>query len=313
MRSGFLTATCRICGNINRTGTYSGLDLTRKSNRIGADMGLRKLLLRLVTRWGGAPDPTDAGAAILAETLPEKGPDGTRLRRAAGAQMRFRPQICCETRQVASLLVVPPPHLDGDADAILRQALQHRRDWVRAGLTSPPLAIELPRLLAESPQMAQPLTWEIDRQDCAPEQVIFTAPSPGHYTHVLDGLALLSRHGCGIELDCLDPMGMAVLRDLRPLRGRMRVPPAFLPDTLRAPGEGQHILSLLALAERHGLATVVDDVRSRAEFDYLALLGFSVAQGDGVARMMDADACTRFLTETQEYHADAPVQHWPAA
>lgn len=233
--------------------------------------------------------------------------------RAAGAQLRFRPQICCDSRQVASILVVPPRHLDGDADAVLRAALNQHRDWTRSGLTPPPLTIELPRVIAESAQLAQPLIWEIDRQDCAPEQLIFSAPSPGQYSRALEGLALLARHSCGIELDCLDPMGMAVIRDLKPERARMRVPPSFLSDDLRAPGEGQHILSLLALAERHGLATLVDDVRSREEFDYLALLGFSVVQGDAVAPVLDANACAQFLGSTQWQAGDSPLPRWTAA
>ena len=271
-------------------------------------MGLRGLLHRLLARRGSPPDRMAPRGAAL-----DDGPVCPPVPRMAGVQMRFRPQICCETRQVASILVVPPRHLDGDTDAILREALKQHRDWTHAGIAPPPLVVELPRLIAESAQLAQPLIWEIDRQDCAPEQLIFSAPSPGHYSHALDGLALLSRHSCGIELDCLDPMGMAVIRDLKPQRARMRVPPAFLPDNLRAPGEGQHILSLLALAERHGLATLVDEIRSREEFDYLAQLGFSVAQGDAVAPVLDANACAQFLGSTQWQSEEPDLQRWPAA
>ena len=271
-------------------------------------MGLRRLLHRLLARRGSPP-----ARPALPSAAPDDGPARAPVPRAAGAPIRFRPQICCESRQVSSILVVPPRHLDGDADAILREALKQCRDWTRAGMAPPPLVIELPRLIAESAQLAQPLIWEIDRQDCAPEQLIFSAPSPGHYSHALDGLALLSRQGCGIELDCLDPMGMAVIRDLKPQRARMRVPPAFLPDNPRAPGEGQHILSLLALAERHGLATLVDEIRTREEFDYLAQLGFSVAQGDVVAPLLDANACAQFLGSTQWQPGEPDLQRWPAA
>ncbi len=209
--------------------------------------------------------------------------------------------------------MIPPRHMEGDADAILRAALGHRRDWIGSGLVPPPLTIELPRLIAESEVLAEPLIWELDRQDCPPEQVIFSAPGHGHYSRVLDGLALLSRHACGIELDCLDPMGMAVIRDLKPVRARMWVPPAFLPVDRNQRGDGQHILSLLALAERHGLSTIVDEVRSAEEFDYLAQLGFSVAQGDVVAPVLDANAYAQFLAATQTHCADQPRKRWPAA
>lgn len=274
-------------------------------------MGLRKLLYRLLARRGRAKRmPAVPAMAVL---RPDPGAPCAPVARAAGSQVRFRPQISCDSRQVASVLVVPPRHLDGDADAILRDALRLSRDWAAGGISLPPLAIELPRLIAESAQLAQPLIWEIDRQDIAPDQVIFSAPSLGQYSQPLEGMALLSRLGCGIELDCLDPKGMAVIRELKPHRARMRVPPAFLPDDFRAPGDGQHILSLLALAERHGLATLVDDVRSRAEFDYLAQLGFCVAQGDAVAPVLDSNALGQFLSHTQTHRPTPDLLRWPAA
>lgn len=203
--------------------------------------------------------------------------------------------------------------MEGDADAVLRAALTQRRDWIADGVNPPPLSIELPQLIAESASLAQPLIWEIDRQNCPPEEVIFTAPCAGTYSRPLEGLAHLSRQGCGIELDCLDRMGMAVIRDLKPKRARMRVSAALLSSASDAPGVGPHVLSLLALAERHGLVTLVEDVQSREQFDHLAQFGFGVAQGDPVAPLLDANACAQFITHIRLPAVTTSLQRWPAA
>lgn len=268
-------------------------------------MRLRALFDRLMAGWRTRPVP----ATVAPPAIPASPP----CRRAAAGDLKFRPQLSCESRQVASVLAVPGRQLGGDTEAILHAALKQSHIWVQDGLASPPLVIELPKVLAESAELAQPLLWEIDRQNCLPGQVIFAAPSAGNYSHALDGLALLSRHGCGIELDCLDPLGMALIRKVKPDRARMRVPPDFLPEEFRNPREGQLVLSLLALAERNGLTTLVGDVRSRERFDCLAQTGFGIVEGDAVAPVLDADATAQFLYNTSTRAVPRDRQHWPAA
>ena len=268
-------------------------------------MRLRALFDRLTAGWRRRPAPADV--APLASPAP------TPYGRAAAGNLKFRPQLSCENRQVASILVLPERQLNGDTEAILRAALKQSHVWVQDGLAAPPLVIELPKALAESAELAQPLLWELDRQNCVAGQVIFSTASAGHYSHALNGMALLSRHGCGIELDCLDPLGMALIREVKPKRARMRVPPDFLPDDLRHPKGGQLILSLLALAERHGLATLVGDVRSRERFDCLAQTGFDIVEGDAVAPVLDADATAQFLDNTGARAVPHDRLHWPAA
>ena len=73
------------------------------------------------------------------------------------------------------------------------------------------------------------------------------------------------------------------------------------------------ILSLLALAERHGLATLVGDVRSRERFDCLAQMGFDIVEGDAVAPVLDADATAQFLDNTGARAVPQDRLHWPAA
>ncbi|MBA4492687.1 EAL domain-containing protein [uncultured Paracoccus sp.] len=223
-------------------------------------------------------------------------------RRVPGPQ--FRPQICCHTGQVASVQIFAPDHLGGDADALLRLGLRQLKRWDDAGLNVPCIAIQLPLDVACSAPLALPLIWEIDRQGVEARRVIFTAPDDRRRDHGLGGLTLLGRHGCGVELSCLDPDGLNLLDD-QPVVARLRIPQGALRDCHLDPGRGQVVLSLLALAERHDLPTIALGVRSRDEHGFLAQLGCSVVQGDAVAPLLDVDGATNFLRE----HAKPQFRH----
>ncbi len=252
----------------------------------------------------GAPQPR--AAVPVAPSLPRK-----TARQAPGPQ--FRPQICCHTGQIASVQVFAPDHLAGDADALLRLGLRQLQRWDDAGLRVPYLAIQLPPDIARSEAMALPLIWEIDRQDIETRRLIFTASDDRRRGRSLAGLGLLGRHGCGIELSCLDSDGLDQLEDQQIRAARLRIPQGALRDCHLDPSRGQVVLSLLALAERHDLPTIADGVCSRDEHGFLAQLGCSVVQGDAVAPMLDADGATNFLRENARAQFSHLLQPRPAA
>lgn len=238
---------------------------------------------------------------------------GPRLPDRAAPGPRFRPQICCHTGQVASVQVFAPDHLAGDVDALLRLGLRQLQLWDDAGLRVPYLAIELPADVARSEALALPLIWEIDRQDMATRRVMFSAPEDARRRGNLAGLALLGRHGCGVELCCLDADGLALLDDRQIRTARLRIPQGALRDCHVDPSRGQVVLSLLALAERHDLNTIADGVRSRDEHGFLAQLGCTVVQGEAVAPMLDSDGTTNFLRENAKPQFRHLLQPRPAA
>lgn len=225
----------------------------------------------------------------------------------------FRIQLCCHTGRAVSVQAYAPDHLAGDADALLRLGLRQLRRWDAEGLLVPRLVIELPVELAQSETMAQPLIWEIDRQEVAVDRLIFCAPPECGRGRNLSGLKLLARHGCGIELGSFDPEDLLMLHDLSPQGARLRVPQNVLRNCHADPSSGQVVLSLLALAERYDLTTLGDGVRSREEHGFLAQLGCSVVQGDAVAPLLDANGTTHFLREIADQHARPVLVPRPAA
>lgn len=90
--------------------------------------------------------------------------------------------------------------------------------------------------------MALPLIWEIDRQDVEARRVIFTTPDDQRRGHRLDGLGLLGRHGCGVELSCFDPEGMRLLDEQPIAAARLRIPRVALRDCHLDPSRGQVVL-----------------------------------------------------------------------
>ncbi|NHF73804.1 EAL domain-containing protein [Paracoccus xiamenensis] len=267
---------------------------------------IRTLLGRLTARDRN-PDQSLPGTNMQpAGTTP-----ATPTRPAPGPQ--YRPQICCHTGQVASVQIFAPDHLAGDADALLRLGLRQLQRWDDAGLRVPCLSIQLPSDMVRSEAMALPLIWEIDRQEIETHRLIFTAPDDRRHGRNLAGLGLLGRHGCGVELCCLDHDGLALLEDQQIRIARLRIPSGALRDCHLDPGRGQVVLSLLALAEHHDLPTIADGVLSRDEHGFLAQLGCSVVQGDAVAPMLDADGASNFLRENARIQSRQLLQPRPAA
>ena len=273
-------------------------------------MRLLRIIMGVFSRLAAARRHLAQPVAMPDPPLRATAPDRP-ARRVPGPQ--FRPQICCHTGQIASVQVFAPDHLGGDADALLRLGLRQLKRWDDAGLRVPCLAVQLPLDIARSEAMALPLIWEIDRQDVEARRVIFTAPDDHRRGHALGGLGLLGRHGCGVELSCLDPDGMALLDEQPIIAARLRIPQGALRDCHLDPSRGQVVLSLLALAEHHDLPTIADGVCSRDEHGFLAQLGCSVVQGDAVAPLLDADGTTNFLREHAKPQLAHLLQPRPAA
>ena len=273
-------------------------------------MRLLRIIIAVFSRLGAGRRSVVPPLVQPAATLPAISP-ARPARRMPGPQ--FRPQICCHTGQVASVQVFAPDHLCGDADALLRLGLRQLKRWDDAGLQVPCIAVQVPLDVARSEAMALPLIWEIDRQDVEARRVIFTTPDDQRRGHRLDGLGLLGRHGCGVELSCFDPEGMRLLDEQPIAAARLRIPQGALRDCHLDPSRGQVVLSLLALAERHDLPTIADGVCSRDEHGFLAQLGCSVVQGDAVAPLLDADGATNFLREHAKQQFRHLLQPRPAA
>ncbi|MFV0408759.1 MAG: EAL domain-containing protein [Paracoccus sp. (in: a-proteobacteria)] len=229
------------------------------------------------------------------------------------AALHFWPQLCCDTGRIASIRAVPPSRLQGDTGGVLRLSLDQVRAWRMQGLRPPEIAIPLSLRAVESAEEARLLLWEIDRQETDAGRLIFCAPSSNGRSIKYAGLSLLAQSGCGIELDCLCPDLMARMQDHRPGLSRMRIAPAFVQGCHRNPHRGQLALSLLALAERHGLSSIAEGIATREEHGFLAQLGCDIIQGEAVAPLLDGDGTAHFLHATSRPQPRMNLPTRPAA
>ncbi|MFV0291799.1 MAG: EAL domain-containing protein [Paracoccus sp. (in: a-proteobacteria)] len=225
--------------------------------------------------------------------------------------MHYRPQVCCNTGRVLSLLAVPPVHLYNRTDAILHMILKQYRDWQSDGVLVPPAVISLPHQIACSTKLAQPLIWEIDRQETNPDQIMFSLSA--HTNDSLPGQTLLTDFGCSIELSYPDQTGIRLLNMLSPGSVRLRIPAELTRNEHIKPQQGQAILSVLALAERHGMTTIASHVETRESYGFLAQLGCDAVQGDIVAPILDADGTAHFLRQYATLSMHMTLLSRPAA
>lgn len=219
------------------------------------------------------------------------------LNLSARTPLRFRAQICCDTGLIASLLVVPPVCLDGNCVTVLYESVQRLRCWSAGGFPLPRVVISLSYDVVESPALAQDLIKEINQLELIPDRVIFSAPRPAGRQDEYQGLVRLAQSGCGIELCCLDPMSITLLSNLPRERARLRLPPSVFENCHTDVQRGKIILSILALAERHHLTSIADEISVQEDYGLLAQLGCSIASGDAVVPVLDADATENFLRE----------------
>jgi EAL domain-containing protein (putative c-di-GMP-specific phosphodiesterase class I) len=175
-------------------------------------------------------------------------------------------------------------------DMILQQSLLALRDWDRAGLHVPSVAVNLSQLDLDDPRLADRILWQLDRYGLEPGRLTVeiletvVADDPGDAA--CRNISALASAGCGIDLDDFGT-GHASITSLRRFPvGRLKIDRTFVRHVDRDPVQQQMVAAILSMAERLKLDTVGEGVETAAEHARLAELGCGHVQGYALGRPM---------------------------
>lgn len=180
-------------------------------------------------------------------------------------------------------------------------ALTALRDWEKAGVYVPMVAVNFTQADLTRPHLTSLLAWELDRYDLTPArltvEVLETVPHGLAQDRVAATIAALARMGCGVDLDDFGT-GHATKAALRRFAvGRIKLDRRFVAEVNRDPYLQSDVAAIVAMAKTMGMQTVAEGVETPAELAKLAALGCDAAQGFHIAPPMAASAMARWVTQ----------------
>ncbi len=195
------------------------------------------------------------------------------------------------------------------ADVMLVGALSALRDWDRAGLHVPRVAINLSDSELRDPKLVDRIRWELDRFDLRPErlacEVLETVIAQTDDDVIVRNLAALAGLGCLIELDDFGT-GHAAIGNVRRFSvSRIKIDRSFVARVGQDREQQRCVTAILAMAEHLGLDTLAEGDETAEDHTMLAQLGCRHVQGFSIARAMP-------LAETMAWLPDWRARMRPA-
>ncbi|WP_347266152.1 EAL domain-containing protein [Paracoccus sp. (in: a-proteobacteria)] len=218
-------------------------------------------------------------------------------------ELRFQPQICCDTGAVLALQLLPPGcGLDavwpvGLAEGALRRGLGCLAAWDRMGRHVPMLSLGLAAPVLASPDIVPAILWELDRQELVPARLeIEIAAVPGAASRAVKAnLQRLAAAGCHIALGQFGSAGAGLDELKGQAIGKVRIGREFVQDCHQRADQQRMILAVLALAQHLAMSTLASGVETAEEAAFLAQIGLHGLQGPAVAPPLSAAGVDDFL------------------
>ncbi|MCQ0970711.1 EAL domain-containing protein [Paracoccus sp. TK19116] len=242
----------------------------------------------------------------------------------------FQPQVCCNTGAVTGFealarwihplrgTLTPAAFMAGmtalDHAALtlrmLRGSLEALATWDAEGMRVPTVSINISQPELSDHGFAEMVIWELDRMNIRPERlVVEVLESVGPINsceHARRNLAQLADAGCRLDLDDFGT-GYAGLDSIRHFGvHRIKIDRSFISGCDRDPGQQRMVLSILAMTERLGIATLAEGVETVEEHSFLAQIGCDEVQGYAIARPMQLDQTMDFLRDYAARQGDIP-------
>lgn len=191
--------------------------------------------------------------------------------------------------------------------AMLAQSLGHLRQWDKAGLSVPSVAINLDRQDLNDPMLPDRILWELDRQDLPPRrltvEVMETVIADGDPVTVRN-IDRLAQMGCCVDLDDFGT-GQTGIGQLRRLQvSRIKIDRSFIANLDSDPDQCRIVAAILSMADRLGLETVAEGVESPAVAQRLAEMGCGHLQGWAIARPMPGAQLAEWMAAGRSHPAN---------
>jgi diguanylate cyclase (GGDEF)-like protein len=223
----------------------------------------------------------------------------------------FQPQISTDTAALSGFealarwrhpdkgLVAPGAFLPAIAAAglferlgevMLYQSLSAIREWDRAGLDVPGVALNLSSDELQNPKLFDRIRWELDRFDLDPKrltlEVLEDVVARSDDDAITRNIAALSQLGCGIDLDDFGTGHASIANIRRFAVSRIKIDRSFVTHVDTDRDQQNMVDAILTMADRLGLDTVAEGVESHGEHAMLAQLGCRHVQGYSIAKPM---------------------------
>jgi len=195
-------------------------------------------------------------------------------------------------------------------EVILYHALTALREWDRAGLAVPTVAVNFSPDELRNPNLFDKVRWELDRFDLSPErltiEVLEDVVAHSDDDMATRNIAALSKLGCPIDLDDFGT-GHASISNIRRLDvNRIKIDRSFITHVDSDRDQQNMVAAILTMAERLGLQTLGEGVESHGEHAMLAQLGCGHVQGFSIAKPMPFAETSAWIAEHQRKIGEPP-------
>ncbi|MEO0357691.1 MAG: bifunctional diguanylate cyclase/phosphodiesterase [Pseudomonadota bacterium] len=187
-------------------------------------------------------------------------------------------------------------------DTMLHAALTQLAAWDAQGMDVGQVGVNFSETDLAHPDIVTRVEWALDAAGLPPYRLavevlesVAADKDPTILKHVSD----LAELGCHIDIDDFG-MGHAAISTLRQFPAhRIKVDRSFIVKIDQDPEQQDMLETILLMADRLGLAALVEGVETPAEMETLRRLNCVLMQGFGIAKPMDADAFTQWAQTVQ--------------
>lgn len=244
----------------------------------------------------------------------------------------FQPQISTDTGEITGMealarwthpekgMIAPGAFLPAIARAgmferlgevILFHALSSMREWDKAGLNVPNVAVNVSPHELRNPRLFDKIRWELDRFEIAPErltiEILEDVVAQSDDDTTTRNIAALSKLGCRIDLDDFGT-GHASIANIRRFDvHRIKIDRSYIAHVDSDRDQQNMIAAILTMAERLGLETLGEGVESHGEHAMLAQLGCGHVQGYSIAKPMPFEEVGPWIAAHEKKIARASV------
>ncbi len=195
-------------------------------------------------------------------------------------------------------------------EIILFKSLTALREWDRAGIEVPNVAVNLSADELRNPKLYDKIRWELDRFELAPErltlEILENVVADSEDDTATRNIAALSKLGCRIDLDDFGT-GHASITNIRRFDvHRIKIDRSFVTHVDTDPDQQSMVAAILTMAERLGVETVGEGVESVGEHAMLAQLGCGHVQGYSIGKPMPFEETANWVEMQHEKLVKAP-------